>query len=203
MPIHPANLLFSAMRPRVLLINNHDSFTWNLAQLLDESGLCDFTVRFIDEISLESIELFDKLIISPGPGIPSEIPLIKEIISIYAGKKSILGICLGHQAIVEAKGGRLLNLAQVVHGIRLNITVTDPSEGLFNGLPGKFDVGLYHSWAADAENLPSCLRITAISPAGVVMAVSHDTYDLKGLQFHPESYMTEFGHCIIDNWLST
>ena len=191
------------MRPRVLLIDNHDSFTWNLVQLLDESGLCDFTVRFNDEISPHAVALFDKLIISPGPGIPSQIPLIREIISIYAGKMSILGICLGHQAIVEAMGGRLLNLDQAVHGIRQTIIVTDHSEKLFIGLPGEFEVGLYHSWAADTECMPSCLRITAISPAGVVMAVSHETYDMKGLQFHPESYMTGFGNHIIENWLST
>jgi anthranilate synthase component 2 len=189
------------MLPRVLLIDNHDSFTWNLAQLLEESGLCRFSVMYNDELSIRSIGAFDKVIFSPGPGIPSEVPIMKEIIISYCGSHGILGICLGHQAIVEALGGSLLNLEHVVHGIRQKINVVEPVDSLFRGIPLNFTAGLYHSWAADPDYLPSNLRVTASGPDGVIMAVSHTTLNLKGVQFHPESYMTEVGRLMLQNWL--
>jgi len=201
MQVHPANLQISEMVPRVLLIDNHDSFTWNLARLMEETRLCKLAVKFIDEIEPEQLNIYDKFIFSPGPGIPAEYPLMKEMIQVYGPVKSILGICLGHQAIVEAMGGSLIHLDKVVHGMRQLVEVLDPGEILFHGLPSSFNAGLYHSWAADSLCIPECLRVTASGPGGVVMGISHKTIDIKGLQFHPESYMTEFGHQIIANWL--
>jgi anthranilate synthase/aminodeoxychorismate synthase-like glutamine amidotransferase len=189
------------MLQKVLLIDNRDSFTWNLAQLFEETELCELSVTRNDEISVEMAEWYDKFVISPGPGVPSEIPILKTFIDHFAGKKSILGICLGHQAIIESLGGTLFNLPEVVHGQLQKIEVLQPVDQIFDGMPCVFKAGLYHSWAAETDILPDCLRVTAIGPGGVIMAVSHRTYDLKGIQFHPESYMTEAGSRIIENWL--
>lgn len=190
------------MKPCVLLIDNHDSFTHNLAQLLDQSGLCKWSICSAEAINYPLIDEADKLIFSPGPGIPSERPEMFEILTQYASSKSILGVCLGHQAIVEYFGGKLKNLSHVVHGIRQEMIVSQPADELFSGMPYSFYAGLYHSWAADESSLPEVLRITAVNNDGLVMAVSHHSFDVRGVQFHPESYMTDLGRQIINNWLS-
>jgi len=189
------------MCPGVLLIDNHDSFTRNLAQLLDESGLCSFEVRYPEELSRADIFRFDKILISPGPGVPSEYPSVTGIIQDLGKEKSILGICLGFQAIVEVFGGSLYNLPEVVHGIRKEIRVKMPSDKLFLGIPDQFKAGLYHSWAAREDCLPGCLRVTAVSTDGIIMGIAHEELDIRGVQFHPESFMTEYGKQLISNWL--
>lgn len=189
------------MKPSVLLIDNHDSFTYNLAQLLDQSGICRWEIFPSGMPCLSKVKSFDKVIFSPGPGIPAERPMMFEVLQEYASSKSILGVCLGHQSIVEYYGGRLMNLPGVVHGLRQEVLISEPVDSLFSGLPLVFHAGLYHSWAADDRFLPACLRITARNKNGVVMSVAHDQYDTRGVQFHPESYMTEFGQDIINNWL--
>ena len=189
------------MYPSVLLIDNHDSFTGNLAQLLEESEMCNFEVHYPEQLSAAMILRFDKILISPGPGIPSEFPAVNKIIIENDIEKSILGICFGFQAIVEAFGGTIFNLPSVVHGIRKEIIVREPADTLFNGIPLRFKAGLYHSWAAKEDNLPSCLRATATSEDGIIMGIAHEKLDIKGVQFHPESFMTEYGMEMIINWL--
>jgi len=189
------------MYPSVLLIDNHDSFTRNLAQLLDESGLCSYKVCFPEELTMPEVYRFDKILISPGPGVPSEYPSVTGIIQDAGKDKSILGICLGFQAIVEVFGGSLFNLPEVVHGIRRVIQIREPVDTLFRGIPSRFKAGLYHSWAARKDCLPSCLKITAESTDGIIMGVAHEQLAIRGVQFHPESYMTEYGKELISNWL--
>ena len=185
---------------KVLIIDNHDSFTYNLVQLVEQSGLCE-TVIVKNNITAYDCSGFDKILFSPGPGIPSEEKgLMKSLIAKYSGTKSILGICLGHQAIAEFFGAKL-SLINPFHGICEKINITDSQEYLFSGLPKTIKAGLYHSWSVDSENFPECFDITAISENGIVMAISHKTLDVKGLQFHPESIMTEYGKDIIINWL--
>ncbi|WP_448519438.1 anthranilate synthase component II [Rhodoflexus sp.] len=187
------------MSVRLLLLDNRDSFTYNLAQLIDENFDGIWAVRTCDEISLPEVANYDKIIFSPGPGVPSEIPLMRDILMTYGSKKSILGVCLGHQAIAEAFGGVLFNMGQVWHGMKVPIRVTEPQERLFCGLPETFEVGLYHSWAV--ATLPDCLQVTALSTNGTIMALSHKQYDIKGVQFHPESVMTACGAALLSNWL--
>ncbi|MFA4852849.1 MAG: aminodeoxychorismate/anthranilate synthase component II [Bacteroidales bacterium] len=186
---------------KVLIIDNHDSFTYNLVQLVEQSGLCEVDI-VKNNITEYDYSGFDKILFSPGPGIPSEEKgLMKSLIAKYSGTKSILGICLGHQAIAEFYGGKIVNLNQPFHGIKEKIRITESTEYLFSGLPNIINGGLYHSWSVGYENFPECLNITAISESGIIMAVSHKTSDIKGLQFHPESIMTESGKDIITNWL--
>lgn len=189
------------MLPSVLLIDNHDSFTWNLAQLFEETGKCVLTVRPYENVNADFAASFDRLVFSPGPGIPSAIPIMQELTQLFKESKSILGVCLGFQAIVESFGGKLLNLPMPSHGHRQKIKLLPPQDSLFEGLDAQIWAGLYHSWAADQAYLPDCLRITAEDETGTIMAVSHKEFDIKGLQFHPESYMTETGSKIISNWL--
>jgi len=186
---------------KVLIVDNHDSFTYNLVQLVEQSGLCDVVVTKNDRADYDADE-FDKILFSPGPGIPSEeTGLMKTLIAKYSGTKSILGICLGHQAIAEFFGAKLTSLTSPFHGISEKISITDSSDYLFSGLPKTINAGLYHSWGISPENFPECLDMTAISENGIIMALSHKTLDVKGLQFHPESIMTEYGGGIIENWL--
>ncbi len=189
------------MNPSVLLIDNHDSFTYNLAQLLKEAGACVLTVLKYDEIKIEQVDAFDKIIFSPGPGIPSEIPFMGDVLREFSSSKSILGICLGHQAIIEYFGGKLLNMQKVVHGIRSEVALIEPVDSLFKGIPSHFFAGLYHSWVADKEHLPDELRISCQSRDGLIMGISHRELDIRGVQFHPESYMTEYGMTMFRNWL--
>ena len=189
------------MDVKVLIIDNFDSFTYNLVQLVKESKLCTFDVVQTDQLSIEIPSEYDGIIISPGPGVPSDTPVLDRIIRYYEKEKSILGICLGHQAITESYGGQLNNMQNVFHGVKHKIFVTDKSDYLFKNVPEIFFVGLYHSWESESHSFPDTLKITAISDNQIIMALSHKKYDIKGVQFHPESYMTEFGRLIITNWL--
>ena len=185
---------------RIAMIDNYDSFTYNLVHLVKELG-ADIRVLRNDRFALEELEAFDKIMLSPGPGIPAEAGLLPDVIRHYAGSKPMLGICLGEQAIGEAFGGTLVNLEEVFHGVQTPCRVVE-DDYLFEGLPEEFPVGRYHSWVVDAATLPDCLACTAVSPEGQVMALRHRSLDLRGLQFHPESVLTPDGARIISNWLN-
>lgn len=187
---------------KLLIIDNYDSFTYNIVGAIRRLGY-DCDVYRNDEISLDDIGQYDKIIISPGPGIPSEAGIVPAMLRKYGDTKSILGICLGHQAIGECYGARLRNLAHVYHGIQSAITITSDDEILFKKLPSHIEAARYHSWVVDREGLPDCLEITAVSDDGEIMAMRHRTYDVRGLQFHPESILTPCGLTIIANWLGT
>jgi len=186
----------------ILIIDNYDSFTYNLVHLVNELGLqCE--VWRNDKFAIGDVDAFDKIILSPGPGIPSEAGLLLEVIEKYAPTKSIFGVCLGQQAIAEVFGGSLYNLSQPMHGIATPIKVTDRQEELFKGLPDSFKVGRYHSWVVSNEDLPQTLQITAIDEEdNSIMALAHREYDVRGVQFHPESILTEYGKEMMHNWLS-
>ena len=188
------------MQARILILDNYDSFTYNLVQLIEESNASPIVIKN-DQITIEAVADYDKILFSPGAGIPSEIPIMKQIVECYGQSKSILGICLGHQAIAEAYGGKLFNMPEVLHGKKHRIRISSPSDILFKGIPETFEVGLYHSWAVDKQFLPETIKITALSSTGIIMALSHVVNDVKGIQFHPESYMTEYGKAIIENWI--
>ena len=161
----------------------------------------DYFVARNDEIDIEKVNEFDKILLSPGPGLPKDAGIMPELIKNYSSGKSILGICLGVQAIAEAFGGKLFNLGDVLHGRQLNTIVSDKSETLFKGIPENFKAGRYHSWIADKNDFPTELKITAVDESGEIMALSHKQFDVKGVQFHPESVMTPYGYLIIKNWL--
>lgn len=184
---------------KIVIIDNYDSFTYNLSHLVKELG-ADVTVYRNDQFELPQLKAFDKIILSPGPGIPSEAGLLLDVIHEYAGKKPILGVCLGHQAIGEAFGGQLENLSSVFHGIATEGTQfgIDP---IFAGLSERITMGRYHSWVVSKDNLPECLEITAESDEGQIMAMRHREYDIHGIQFHPESVLTTEGRTMIENWL--
>lgn len=184
---------------KVLVIDNYDSFTYNLVHYLEDLN-CDVTVVRNDKLELEDVEPFDKIVLSPGPGIPDEAGLLKDIIKEYAPSKSILGVCLGQQAIGEVFGGRLINLDEVYHGVATNVSVT-VDDDLFKGLGKKIEVGRYHSWVVD-PNLPDELEATSFDENGQVMSLRHKVYDVKGVQFHPESVLTPKGKQILKNWLN-
>ena len=186
---------------KILVLDNYDSFTYNLVYILRELHDQVEVVRN-DKIRLEEVSAYDKILLSPGPGIPSEAGIMQELVRAYAPQKSILGICLGHQGIGEVFGGRLENMSEVLHGISDTAFVTDPTERIFHTLPERIQVGRYHSWTVVPDNLPDCLRITATDEQGRVMALSHTQYDVKGLQFHPESVLTEHGKTMLSNWLN-
>jgi anthranilate synthase component 2 len=186
---------------KILVIDNYDSFTYNLVHYIEKlTGIRPDVFRN-DEIELGAADNYDKILLSPGPGIPVEAGICLDLIRRYAPEKSILGVCLGHQAIGEAFGCRLTNLSQVYHGLATPVTITNPSEPLFKGLPEKLTVGRYHSWIVTRENLPACFTITCEDENGIIMGISHKQYDVRGLQFHPESVLTEFGYDIMRNWL--
>ena len=188
---------------RIVIIDNYDSFTYNLSHLLKEVG-ADVTVFRNDQFRLEELQQFDKIVLSPGPGIPSEAGLLLDVIRAYAPTKPMLGVCLGHQAIGEVFGARLLNLDDVVHGVATpcRIIASDP---IFDGLLNKITVGRYHSWVVSQEEFPSCLEITAVSDDGGsvpnIMALRHREYEVHGIQFHPESVLTPEGKIIIKNFI--
>lgn len=185
----------------ILVFDNYDSFTYNLVHLVEKILHNRVTVVRNDEIALEKVQEFDKIILSPGPGIPSEAGLLLPLIKEYASSKSILGVCLGHQAIGEAFGGSLINLDTVYHGVATDATITVPSAKLFKGLPANITVGRYHSWIVDEKTLPADLEITALDDNGYIMAMQHKTMDVMGVQFHPESVLTPVGETILRNWL--
>jgi anthranilate synthase component 2 len=186
---------------KILVIDNYDSFTYNLVHLLNELDH-DAEVWRNDKFDLNEVEQFDKILLSPGPGIPSEAGLLLKVIERYASSKSILGVCLGQQAIAEVFGGELYNLEKPVHGTATNLVIKDKEEVLFKGLETGFKVGRYHSWAVKTENLPTELIITAEDEKGVMMALRHRDLDVRGVQFHPESVLTQFGKEMIANWIN-
>lgn len=186
---------------KILVLDNYDSFTYNLVYILRE--LHDQVDVFRnDKISLEAVADYDKILLSPGPGIPSEAGIMQDLVRAYAPSKSILGICLGHQGIGEVFGGQLENMSDVLHGISDKNIVIDPSERLFKGIPSEFKVGRYHSWTVVPETVPATMTITAVDEQGRVMGLAHKQYDVRGLQFHPESVLTEYGKEMMHNWLS-
>lgn len=186
---------------KILVFDNYDSFTYNLVHLVRELGYDQVDVVRNDRLDLDRAADYDKIILSPGPGIPAESGLLLELIRRYAPTKSMLGICLGEQAIAESFGGRLENLAEVYHGVATEVTVTAP-DPLFEGLGERFEAGRYHSWIVSDEGLPAELRVTARDEQGRIMALAHRSYDLRGVQFHPESVLTPQGRRMMSNWLS-
>ncbi len=185
---------------KIVIIDNYDSFTYNLSHLLKSLG-AEVEVIRNDCFLLDDLEKFDKIVLSPGPGIPSEANLLMDVIKRYAGIKPILGVCLGHQAIGEAFGGKLINLSDVFHGIQSQISQLD-NDYIFHGMKSNLQVGRYHSWVVDPSTLPSCLEVTAISHEGNIMALKHRDLDVHGIQFHPESVLTPEGKEIMSNWLN-
>lgn len=184
---------------KIVVIDNYDSFTYNLVHLVRELG-ADVDVRRNDQFELPELEPYDKIILSPGPGIPSEAGLLLDVIRTYKGRKPILGVCLGHQAIGEVFGARLENLAEVCHGVATPITL-NAADPIFEGLPRRIEVGRYHSWVVSRMGFPDCLEITAESDEGQIMGLRHKEYDIHGIQFHPESVLTPDGKKIVGNWL--
>ncbi|MDO4214454.1 MAG: aminodeoxychorismate/anthranilate synthase component II [Bacteroidales bacterium] len=184
----------------IVIIDNYDSFTYNLAHLVRELG-ATVTVLRNDQFELSALEAYDKIILSPGPGIPEEAGLLLDVIRTYAGKKPILGVCLGHQAIGQVFGSTLKNLSEVYHGVATPVHITG-DEALFAGLPETMEVGRYHSWVVDTENLPACLEVTSVSPEGLIMSLRHKEMDVRGIQYHPESVLTPNGKAIIQNWIN-
>ena len=184
---------------KTVIIDNYDSFTYNLAHLVKELG-AEVDVLRNDKFELEELEKYDKIILSPGPGIPEEAGLLLEVIRTYAGRKPILGVCLGEQAIGQAFGGKLTNLSEVFHGIQTNVKIKN-KDYIFSGLPTEIPVGRDHSWVVDTDGFPEELVITAISSEGQIMALKHREYDVHGIQFHPESVLTPDGKQIVGNWL--
>ncbi|BAV08160.1 anthranilate synthase, component II [Filimonas lacunae] len=187
---------------KILVFDNYDSFTYNLVHLVEKITGDKVDVVRNDKIALEEVKAYDKIILSPGPGIPSEAGLLLPLIKEYAATKSILGVCLGHQAIGEAFGGTLTNLSTVYHGVAMPMNILATKAPLFAGLPSRMDVGRYHSWVVSKDNFPAELEITAEDDLGFIMALQHKTYDIRGVQFHPESVLTPQGESIIRNWLA-
>ncbi|NAS11792.1 anthranilate synthase component II [Poritiphilus flavus] len=183
---------------KVLVIDNYDSFTYNLVHYLEDLD-CTVTVKRNDQLSLDEVEEFHKIVLSPGPGIPDEAGLLKQIIARYAPTKSILGVCLGQQAIGEVFGGTLVNLEEVYHGIATNVRITVEDE-IFKGLPEEIMVGRYHSWVVDPQ-LPEELEVTSLDENGQIMSLRHRSLNVRGVQFHPESVLTPEGKKILENWL--
>ena len=197
---------------KILVFDNYDSFTYNLVHLVEMITHVKVDVFRNDEIALEKVKEYDKIILSPGPGIPDEAGLLLPLIKEYAATKSILGVCLGHQAIGQAFGGTLVNLSTVYHGVATPVKVKSETDEvksqkskvksfLFNGLPEEIEVGRYHSWVVSTENFPDELEITAEDESGMIMGLQHKTYDVQGVQFHPESVLTPMGEAIMRNWL--
>lgn len=187
---------------KILVIDNYDSFTYNLVQYIERIHKGILEVRRNDKITREEVSGFDKILISPGPGIPDEAGITKEIIATYGSQKSILGVCLGHQAIGEVYGGSIRNLNKVYHGVTGLMKQIVKDDYLFKGIPVEFDAGRYHSWIVEDETLPECLEVTVRNDEGFIMAVRHVEHDVRGVQFHPESVLTEYGGLMIMNWVN-
>ncbi|WP_019949424.1 anthranilate synthase component II [Hymenobacter aerophilus] len=185
----------------ILVLDNYDSFTYNLVQVLRELGHRD-NVRVIrnDRLALDEVEAYDAVLLSPGPGLPAEAGMMPEIIRRYAPTKRVLGVCLGHQGLAESFGGELYNLPQVLHGLATEARLTAPDR-LFDELPATFKVGRYHSWSVRPESVPAALEVTAVDENGQVLAFRHREFDVRGVQFHPESILTEHGRQMLANWL--
>ena len=192
---------------RILVFDNYDSFTYNLVHLVEKIKHMKVDVVRNDQIALEKIKEYDKIILSPGPGVPSEAGLLLQLITAYAPTKSILGVCLGHQAIGEAFGGTLINLSTVYHGVATPVKVLTgkaaAANSVFTGLPAELEVGRYHSWIVSTAGFPAELEVTAEDGNGYIMALQHKTFDVQGVQFHPESVLTPMGESMLRNWLGT
>jgi anthranilate synthase component 2 len=184
----------------LLIIDNFDSFTYNLVQLVEEAWEGTYRVVREDKLSTVNPGLFDRILISPGPGSPAEFPGMCNVIRDHGRTKKMLGVCLGHQAIATVYGGRLLNLKRVNHGVTTGLHLVCTDESLFHGIGEDEQVGLYHSWEVDPETLPACLEVTARSDDGNILAIRHKSFSVKGIQFHPESIMTKAGMKILENW---
>lgn len=185
---------------KLLVLDNYDSFTYNLVHLVEKLGVENISVIRNDKISIQEIANFDKILLSPGPGLPKDAGIMPQLLKVYSDKRSILGVCLGLQAIVENFGGTLKNLDTVYHGIATSVKIKEQS-CLFKNCPVQFNVGRYHSWVADPNTLPKELDITAMDDQGNIMALEHHTFNVKGVQFHPESILSEYGEVMIGNWL--
>ena len=185
----------------IVVIDNYDSFTYNLVHAIKKISGQPVDVFRNDEVKLEDLEKYDKIVLSPGPGLPEESGLLLDIIKMYAPKKCMLGVCLGHQAIGEAFGGKLHNMKRVLHGIATPVELTENKSVLFEGLPAHFDVGRYHSWIVKNEELPECFEVTSYDNDGFIMSMKHKEYNVESVQFHPESVLTPLGEKMIENWL--
>ncbi len=185
---------------KILVLDNYDSFTYNLVHILRALGHQPDVIRN-DKMPVEAVAAYDKILLSPGPGIPDEAGIMKQVIQEYAPTKSILGICLGHQGIAEVFGAKLYNIPKVLHGVTSHSTVLDPEEYLFKEVTSPFQATHYHSWAVVPESLPETLKVTAVNTEGLIMGLRHVRYDVRGLQFHPESIMTPEGERMMHNWL--
>lgn len=187
---------------RILVLDNYDSFTYNLVHIIRELGYGDgMDVIRNDKIPLADVDKYDKILLSPGPGIPSEAGIMHDLIRKYGPTKSILGICLGHQGIGEVYGATLYNMQDVLHGVATPVRVIKNDDYLFRKVPGNFTVCRYHSWAVDGNSVNGQMKITAIDNDGIVMGLSHEVHDVRGLQFHPESILTQYGKQLMKNWL--
>ena len=186
---------------KIIVIDNYDSFTYNLVHAIKKITGLPVTVKRNDEVTLEELKEFDKIVLSPGPGIPVEAGMLMDIIKTYAPTKSMLGVCLGHQAIGEVFGSNLLNMNQVLHGIATPVKIISRNTCLYKDINDEFDAGRYHSWIVDSEGLPDCFEVTAVDEKGQVMSMKHREYDVQGVQYHPESVLTPDGEKIIKNWL--
>ncbi|GGB80065.1 aminodeoxychorismate/anthranilate synthase component II [Flavobacterium suaedae] len=187
---------------KILVIDNYDSFTYNLVHYLEDLN-CKITVLRNDEVEIDEVKNYDKILLSPGPGLPSEAGLLERIITTYASTKSILGVCLGQQAIAEVFGGSLINLQTVYHGVSSSIKIIVNNENLFNGLGDTIEVGRYHSWCVNSTGFPEVLEATSIDENGNIMSLRHRSFDLKAVQFHPESVLTPQGKLILSNWINS
>ena len=193
---------------KILILDNYDSFTYNLVQLIEEIIGGEVDVYRNDEITIADVDRYDKIILSPGPGIPSEAGILLSLIKAYAKSKSILGVCLGHQAIGEVFGGQLINLSKVFHGVKTKVNLIPSIElslnnnDWFKGLDAEIEVGRYHSWVINEQNIPAELEVTAVDSAGMIMSIRHREYDIQGVQFHPESVLTPQGRVMLENWLN-
>ena len=186
---------------RIILIDHHDSFTYNLAALFTKRDHVQLEVIPYEQANIEKIAEYDKIIFSPGPGLPSEYPLMHQVLSIYGSHKPILGVCLGHQSIGEYYGARITNLNDVHHGRRKELHILKRDDVMYRGISSPTSVGVYHSWIVDDYNFPSCLNITALSEDGIIMSISHKEYDVRSVQFHPESFLSTEGERMINNWI--
>ncbi|MCF6131910.1 anthranilate synthase component II [Flavobacterium wongokense] len=185
---------------KIVVIDNYDSFTFNLVHYLEALN-AKVTVYRNDEFDIEDLQDFDKILLSPGPGIPDEAGLLKKVIAIYAPTKSILGICLGHQAIAEVFSSNLTNLKSPLHGISSKVKLTNNPDSLFDNIPSEFEVGLYHSWIIEGKSLSNDLIVTSVNENDYIMSIRHQNFDVKGIQFHPESILTPYGKTILKNWI--
>lgn len=186
---------------KIVVIDNYDSFTYNLVQYIERVIKAPVDVKRNDQISMKELDAYDKILISPGPGIPIEAGITLDLIREYGPSKSILGVCLGHQAIAEAYGGSIINLSTVYHGVTGQMKQLLPGDYLFKGVPLEFDAGRYHSWVVEHDTLPEELEVTVENDEGYIMAIRHRRHDVRGVQFHPESVLTEYGGKMILNWI--